>query len=67
MNTQALIAKYIKENCIMQKLIVMRTGYSKAKVSQIINLKQKMSADEFIAFCKALNKNPNDFMEDDEE
>ena len=66
MNTQARIAQYIKENCIMQKLICKKTGFSQAKVSLILNLKQKMSADEFMAFCKALGKDPGFFIDDEE-
>ena len=65
MDTQARIAAYVEENCIMQKLIVQKTGYSATKVSQILRCKQKMSADEFLNFCKALGKEPNDFMEEE--
>lgn len=67
MEVQARIAAYIKENFIMQKLIVEKTGYSATKVSQILNLGQKMTADEFVAFCKALGKDPGFFIDDDEE
>lgn len=67
MEVQARIAAYIKENFIMQKLIVEKTGYSATKVSQILKLGQKMTADEFVAFCKALGKSPEFFIDDDEE
>ena len=62
MNVQERIAQYIQDNGIMQGFISEKTGISKPKISQILNLKRKMSADEFELFCIALKKEPNDFM-----
>jgi plasmid maintenance system antidote protein VapI len=62
MNVQAKIAEYVQNNGIMQRFIAEQTGLSDVIVSNIINLKRKMTADEFVLFCKALNKQPNDFI-----
>jgi plasmid maintenance system antidote protein VapI len=62
MNVQAKIAEYVQNNGIMQRFIAEKTGLSDVIVSNIINLKRKMTADEFVLFCKALNKQPNDFI-----
>ena len=62
MNVQERVADYIQNSGIMQKFIAEKTGLSPVKVSLILNLKQTMTADELELFCKALNKQPNDFM-----
>lgn len=62
MNTQKRIAAYISDNGIKQSFIVEKTGLDKNVVSGILTSKRKMSADEFGLFCRALNKQPNDFM-----
>lgn len=62
MNVQQRVAAYVQNNGIMQKFIAEKTGLSPVKVSQILNLNQKMTADEFELFCKALNKQPGDFI-----
>jgi len=61
-NVQERVAKYVQDNGIMQKFIAERTGLSPVKVSNILNLNQKMTADELELFCKALRKEPNDFI-----
>lgn len=62
MNVQEKIAEYVQNNGIMQKFIAEKTGLSPVKVSNILNLNQKMTADEFELFCKALRKQPGDFI-----
>ena len=62
MNVQERVAQYIQNNGIMQKFIAEKTGLSPVKVSNILNLNQKMTADELELFCKALRKEPNDFI-----
>lgn len=62
MNVQERVAEYIQNNGIMQKFIVEKTGLSAAKVSNILNLNQKMTADDLELFCKALKKEPGDFI-----
>lgn len=62
MDVQERVAKYVQNNGIMQKFIAEKTGLSQVKVSNILNLNQKMTADEFELFCKALRKQPNEFI-----
>lgn len=62
METQAKVAEYIRSHGITQAFIASKTGYSTAKVSQIMNCKQKMTADEFINFCRVLKKEPTYFV-----
>lgn len=62
MNVQERVAEYVQNNGIKQSFISERTGLSKVKVSMILNLNQKMTADELELFCKALKKEPNDFI-----
>lgn len=62
MNVQERVAQYVQNNGIMQKFIAEKTGLSTVKVSNILNLNQKMTADELELFCKALKKEPNDFI-----
>lgn len=62
MNVQKRIADYVQNHGIMQKFIAEKTGLSSVKVSNILNLNQMMTADEFEKFCKALGKQPGDFI-----
>lgn len=62
MNVQERVADYVQSNGIMQKFIAEKTGLSAVKVSNILNLNQKMTADEFELFCKALKRQPTDFI-----
>lgn len=63
MVVQGRVAQYIKAMGIKQSMIAKKTGLTDNMVSDILNGKRKMSADEFVRICKALEKNPNDFME----
>lgn len=62
MNVQERVAEYVQNNGIMQKFIAERTGMTTVKVSNILNLNQKMTADDLELFCKALRKEPGDFI-----
>lgn len=62
MNVQERVAEYVQNNGIMQKFIAERTGLSPVKVSNILNLNQKMTADELELFCRALRKEPGEFI-----
>jgi transcriptional regulator with XRE-family HTH domain len=62
MNVQERVAEYVQNNGIMQKFIAERTGLSAVKVSNILNLNQKMTADELELFCRALRKEPGEFI-----
>lgn len=66
MNVQQRVAEYVQDNGIMQKFIAEKTGLSAVKVSNILNLNQKMTADELELFCRALKKQPGDFIQIEE-
>ena len=63
MNVQERVAEYVQNSGIMQKFIAEKTGLSTVKVSNILNLNQKMTADDLELFCRALKKQPSDFMD----
>lgn len=51
---------FVERNGIKQSFIVSQTGFSKNKVSQTLNGKRTISAEELEIFCNALNITPND-------
>lgn len=59
---QSRVTQYIREMGIKQNVIAAKTGLSENAVSAILNNRRKMSADEFANICKAIGKEPNDFM-----
>lgn len=62
MKIQEKIANYITDMGIRQASIVSKTGISANRVSAIVNCKTKMSVDEYELFCRALKKDPGDFI-----
>jgi DNA-binding Xre family transcriptional regulator len=67
MNIQKNVAEYVRGHGIKQMFIVEQTGISKAKISQMLGGTRRMTVNEFAAICKALKKQPNDFINIDEE
>ena len=63
MVTQSKVADYVRNMGIKQNWLAEKTGLTESIVSDIFRGKRKMTADEFVRICKALGKNPNDFME----
>lgn len=63
MNVQTRVAEYVRRLGIKQAEISRKTGISQKRVSGIMNCSLKMSADEYEKICKAIEKEPNDFME----
>ena len=63
MVVQSKVAQYIEEQGIKQSWLAQKTGLTDNMISGILNGKRKMTADEFVRICKAIGKNPNDFME----
>lgn len=63
MVVQSKVAQYLKEQGIKQSWLAQKTGLTDNMISGILNGKRKMTADEFVRICKAIGKNPNDFME----
>ncbi len=63
MNVQARVAEYIKRIGIKQAEVSRKTGIKPKRLSGIVNCSLKMTADEYEKICKAIEKEPNDFME----
>lgn len=63
MVVQSKVAQYLEEHGIKQSWLAQKTGLTDNMISGILNGKRKMTADEFVRICKAIGKNPNDFME----
>lgn len=63
MATQSNVADYVRNMGIKQSWLAQKTGLTDNMISGILNGKRKMTADEFVRICKAIGKNPNDFME----
>lgn len=55
MNLAENINSYLEENYISQKLIVDKTGMTQNAVSLALSGKRKITADEYISICRALN------------
>ena len=62
MKVQARVAEYVQSNGIKSSFIADKTEINPVIVSRILTLKREMSADEFELFCKALRKQPGDFI-----
>ncbi len=54
------IANYLKENGIKQSYLCEKTGLTKHCISFALNNKRKLSVDEYVKICIALNV-PYDF------
>ena len=63
MVVQSKVAQYLEEQGSKQSWLAQKTGLTDNMISGILNGKRKMTADEFVRICKAIGKNPNDFME----
>ena len=63
MVVQSKVAQYLEGQGIKQSWLAQKTGLTDNMISGILNGKRKMTADEFVRICKAIGKNPNDFME----
>lgn len=63
MGVQRRITNYVREMGIRQSTLCRKTGITTDRMSAMFRGKSRMSADEFIAICKAIEKEPNDFME----
>lgn len=63
MTVQKRVATYLLDNGITQAFVAEKAGITRKRMSDILTLKSKMKADEYEKICKALGKQPNDFME----
>jgi len=51
----AAIADYVKQNGIKQSILCRRTGLTKYLVRQSLHGKRRLSIEEYIKICSALN------------
>lgn len=62
MVVQSRVAEYIKRIGIKQAAICQKTGINPKRMSGILTCSLKMTADEYEKICRAIEKEPNDFM-----
>lgn len=67
MIVQARVADYVQNNGIRSSFIAEKTELSPVIVSRILSRKREMTADEFEKICRALHKQPNDFIKIEDE
>lgn len=63
MVVQRRVAEYIRHIGITQAAICRKTGITPKRMSIILTCNSKMTADEYEKICRAIEKEPNDFME----
>ena len=63
MVVQTRVAEYIKHIGITQASICRKTGIKPKRMHVIMTCNSKMTADEYEKICRAIEKEPNDFME----
>lgn len=63
MVVQSRVADYIKHIGIKQAAICRKTGITPKRMSGILTCSLRMTADEYEKICRAIEKEPNDFME----
>lgn len=53
------LRKYIDDNGLKQKVIAQKAGFTENQMSQILNGKRNISADELEIICNAMGTAPN--------
>lgn len=56
--------EYIEEKGIKQSAIVKKTGMKKQALSDSLNGKRQISADEYVSICDALDVTPDFFTQE---
>lgn len=54
------LKQYMSENGLKQKVIAEKSGFTENQMSQMLNGKRNISADELEIICNAMNAKPND-------
>lgn len=62
MIVQQRIAQYLVQKGIKQKFLCDKTGIKQVKMSNLMNARIKLSADDFELICKALGEKPDQFI-----
>ncbi len=63
MNVNENIKKYIEAKGITQKFLIDKTGITPEKMSNICNGKRKVTGEELLLIARALEVNPNIFLD----
>lgn len=58
------VREYIEEKGIKQSAIVKKTGMKKQALSDSLNGKRQISADEYVSICDALDVTPDFFTQE---
>lgn len=58
------IAKYIKDNGLIQSAIARKAGMTKQAMSDSMRGVRRLTADEYVAICDALGKSLDFFAQD---
>ncbi len=62
MVVQQRLAEYVRNNGIKQTFLVEKTGIKQVKMSNLLNSKVELTADDFERICVALNVDPAKFI-----
>lgn len=62
MVVQARLAEYVENNGIMKTFIAQKTGMTNCKISEILNGKRELKADDLEKICNAIKADPNKFI-----
>lgn len=60
MNTSAKLKIYIRNSGLKQCFVAERSGFTENQLSQMLNDKRIITADDLEIICNALNCTPND-------
>lgn len=63
MRINKLLAEIVEQRGIKQIYIAEKTGMSQDVISKILRCERKISAEEFLLICEALDINPDVFRE----
>lgn len=63
MRINKLLAEIVEQRGIKQIYIAEKTGMSQDVISKILRSERKISAEEFLLICEALDINPDVFRE----
>lgn len=58
------IKRYIYKRCIYQAGLARKAGLTPLQLSNILNKRRKLDANEFMALCNALDATPDEIMQD---
>lgn len=60
MDVRDALAKEIKDKCFKQSALACKVGLTEQQLSDIVNKRRKMDANEMFKLCRAMGITPND-------